>query len=93
MTAKKNKIKAFAQWVKEHFRFGINPTTLPFPQADTSELLRLAKTHQLFVSKSDTISKATKPVILKKQVKREYWAPTSTIYVRVISGMDSVPLK
>ena len=75
MPAKKNKIKAFAQWVKEHFRLGIDPTTLPLLQADTSELLRRAKTHQLFVSKSDTISKATKPVILTKQVNWGYWAP------------------
>ena len=37
MTAQKNKIKAFTQWVKDHFGLGIDPTTLPFPQADTED--------------------------------------------------------
>ena len=53
---KKKKIKAFTQWVKDQYRLGINPTGLPFPDTQTAELLRRAKTHQLFLPKSDTIS-------------------------------------
>ena len=72
---------------------GIDPTALPFPKAYTAELLRQAKTKQLLVSKSDTISKAAKSVILTKQVKWEYWAPKFMNYVREIPGRDGVPLK
>ena len=53
-----NKIKAFTQWVKDQYRLGMDPTRLPFPDTHTSELLRRDKTHQLFVPKSDPISKA-----------------------------------
>ena len=55
--------------------------------------MRRAKTHQLFVSKSDTISKAAKPVRSMKEVKWEDWAPTFMNYVRAIPGRDGVPLK
>ena len=51
ISAQKNRIKAFTQWVKDQFRLGIDPTTLPFPQADTAELLRRANTNQIVVSK------------------------------------------
>ena len=89
----KNKIKAFTQWVKYQYILGINPTGLNFPDTHTEELLKRAKTHQLFISKSDTISNATKPVRLTKQVKWEYWAPTSINYVRSIPLRDGIPLK
>ena len=65
----KNNIKAFTQWVKDQYRLGINPKRLPFPDTHTAEILKWAKTHQLFVSKSDTISKAANPVRLTKQVQ------------------------
>ena len=58
-----------------------------------AELLRREKTHQLFVSKSDTICKDEKPVRLTKQLKWNYWAPTFINYVRAIPGRDGVPLK
>ena len=89
----KSKIKAFTQWVKDQFRLGIDPTGLLFPDTHTKELMIRAKKHQLFVSKSDTISKATKPVRLTKQLKCEDWAPTFINYVRAIIGRDSVRLK
>ena len=69
MPSQKNKIKAFTQLVKDHLRLVIDTTILPLPQADIAELLRRSKTHQLFVSESDTISKAAKTVILMKQVR------------------------
>ena len=86
-------LKAFTHWVKDQYILGINPTRLPFPDTHTAELLRRGKTHQLFVSKSDTISKAANPVRFIKQVKFEYWAPTFINYVRVIPGRDGVSLK
>ena len=89
----KNRVKAFTQWKKDQYRLGIDPTRLPFPETHTAELLRRMKTHQLFVSKSDTISKAAKPVRLTKQAKWEDWAPTFINYVREIPGRDGVPLK
>ena len=72
----KNKIRAFTQWVNDQFRLGIDPNTLPFPQADIVELLIQAKTHQLSVSTSYTISKVAKPVRLSKTFKWRDWAPT-----------------
>ena len=89
----KNKTKEFKPWVKEQFRLGIDPTTLPFPQDDTAELLRRAKTHQRFVYKSDTISKAEKPFILTKKVKWEDWEPKFMNSVRKIPGSYGIPLK
>ena len=65
----KNKIKAFTQWVKDQYILVIYPTRLSFPDTHMVELLRRAKTHKLFVSKSDTIFKAEKPVRLTKKVK------------------------
>ena len=50
---KNNKIKAFTQWVKDQYRLGMDPTRLTFPDTHTAELLIQAKTHQLFVSKSN----------------------------------------
>ena len=93
MPAQKYKIKEFTKWVNDQFILGIDSTTLPFSQADASELLRRSKTHQLFVSKSDTISKAERSVKLTKQVKREYWESILMNYVREIPGRDGVPLK
>ena len=89
----KNKIKEFTQWLKYQYRLGIDPTRLPFHETHTAELLIREKTHHLFVSKSDTISKAAKPVRLTKQVKWEDWASTFINYVRVIPRRDGVPLK
>ena len=80
----KNRVKAFTQWEKDQYRLGIDPTILHFPETHTAELLRRMKTHQLFVSKSDTTPKATKPVRLTKQAKWEDWAPTFINYVREI---------
>ena len=80
MPVQKNNIKAFTRWLKDQFRMGIDPTTLPFPQYDTAYLLRQSKTHQLFVYKSYTISKDEKSVRLTKQVKWEDWAPTFMKY-------------
>ena len=40
MPAQKKNIRAFTQWLKDHFRLVIYPTTLRFAQADTAELLR-----------------------------------------------------
>ena len=90
---KNNNIKEFTQWVKYQFRLCMDPTKLPFPQDDTAELLRRFKTHKMFVYKSYTISKATKPEILREQVKWEYWEPTFMNYVMEIPGRDGVPLK
>ena len=89
----KNKIKAFTPWVKYHYRLVIDPTRLSFLDTHTAELLIRVNTHQLFVYKSYTISKAANPVRLTKQVKWEYWAPTFINYVRYIPGRDGVPLK
>ena len=72
---------------------GIDPTTIPFPPSDTAELLIQAKTHQLFVSKSDTISNDAKPVRLTKQLKWEDWAPSFMKYVRAIPVSYGLPLK
>ena len=91
--AQKNNIKAFTQWVKYQVRLGTDPTTLPFPQADTSELLRGYNTHQLFVSKSYTIYKAENTIRSMKQDKWEGWEPTFMKYVREIPARDGVPLK
>ena len=82
MSAQNNKIKAFTKWVKDQLILGIDTTTLPFPQSDTAELLIRTKTHQLFVYKPDTISKAENQVRLTKQVKWEDWATTYIKYVR-----------
>ena len=79
--------------MKYQYRLVIDPTILPFPDTHTAELLRQAKIHQLFISKSDTISKAAKPVRITKQVKWEDWVPTFINYVRAIPGRDGVPLK
>ena len=73
MLAQKNNIKEFKQWVHDQFRLVVDPTTLLSPQDETAELFRQSKTHQLFVSKSDTIYKVAKTVRLKKQVKWEDW--------------------
>ena len=89
----KNNIKAFTQWVKDQYRLGMDTTRLPFPDIDTEKFMRRAKTHQLFVFKSDTISKAAKPVRLTNKFKWEDCAPTFTNYVRAITGRDGVPLK
>ena len=72
---------------------GIDNTGLTFPDTHTAELLIREKEHQLFSSKSDTISKAAKPVRLTKQVKWEDWAPTFINYMRAIPEKDGVPLK
>ena len=79
--------------MKDKYILGIDPSGMPFPDTNRAELLRRVKTHQLFVSKSDTISNAAKPVRLTNKVKWENWAPTFINYARDIPGRDGVPLK
>ena len=61
-----NNTKAFTHWVKDQYILVIYPTGLPLTDTHTAELLIRAKSYQLFLSKSDAISKAANPVRLTK---------------------------
>ena len=89
----KQRIKAFAQWTRDQFRLGIDPTALAFPVTETAVLLRRYKTHQIFVDSSSTLSAAAKPEKLTNETKWEDWEPSFENYLRAIPGRDGVPLK
>ena len=93
LPAQKNKIKAFVQWVKDMTRTGIDPATLPFPVADAASLLRRAKTHKLYIDKSDTVSSAAKPEKFTKDMDWFDWKQSFMNYLRAIPGRNGVPLK
>ena len=57
----KKKIKALLQWTKDQFCTGIDPITLPFPVHEVTELLRRARSHELFIKKSSLVSDTAKP--------------------------------
>jgi hypothetical protein len=88
----KQRIKAFAQWTREQFRLGRDPTMAPFPVDDTAMLMRRYKTHQLYIDTSSTLSAAAKPDKLTAQTKWEDWAPSFSNYLRAIPGRDGIPL-
>ena len=93
LPAQKNKIKAFVQWVKDMNRTGLNPTLMPFPVHNAASLLRRAKTHKLYVDKSDTVSSAAKPEKFTKDTEWYDWKQSFTNYLRAIPGRNGVPLK
>ena len=93
MPARKQKIKAFNQWVKDQFKIGVDPTTLVFTVNTTVELLHRVKTHKMFVAQSDAIALAAKPDKLTKDTKWEGQAPYFLIYLCAIPVRDGFPLK
>lgn len=88
----KRNIKAFVQWTRDCIRQGDDPTTVPFPANDVATLMRRYKTHNVFISKSKTLSDAAKPSQFTSKVKWEDWAPTFLNFLRSIPGRDGVPL-
>ena len=93
LPAQKNKIKAFIQWVRDMIRTGIDPASRTFPVDEAAGLLRRAKTHKLYMDKSDTISSAAKPEKFSQDLNWEDWAPSFANYLRAIPGRNGVPLK
>ena len=93
LPAQKNKIKAFVQWVKDLIRTNINPSTRDFPIDDMACLLRRARTHKMYVEKSDTLAKAARPEKFTKDMEWEDWYPSFENYLRAIPGRNGVPLK
>ena len=56
MLERKQKTKAFNQWVKDQVRFCVDPTRLEFTVNTTAELLCCVKTHKMFVARSNAIA-------------------------------------
>ena len=88
----KRNIKAFVQWARDCIRQGGDPTTLPFPVNNVVILMRRYKTHNIFISKSKTLSDMAKPSQFTSKVKWEDWAPTFLNFLRSIPGRDGVLL-
>jgi hypothetical protein len=86
-------IKAFVQWTRDELRLGRDPAMTPFPIEMVSDLIRRYKTHETFLTDSETLSEAAKPDKFKESTKWEDWKPTFMNYLRSISGRDGIPLK
>ena len=65
----KKRIMAFTRWTRDDIRLGQDPSLRPYLVIDTTNLTRRYNTHSLFIKKSNTLSDATKPVMLTKEVK------------------------
>ena len=68
-------IKALVQWTKDKFRTGTDPTSLPFPIGDVTNLLRRSRSHDLFIKKSHTMADTAKPHRFTEKAKWEDWRP------------------
>ncbi|KAI2511672.1 hypothetical protein MHU86_2738 [Fragilaria crotonensis] len=86
-------IKAFVQWTRDEIRLGRDPSSVPFPANQTTDLLRRYKTHEKFQTDSKTLAEAAKPEKFKESMKWEDWKPTFLNYLRSIPGRDGIPLK
>ena len=58
MPASNQSIKAFKQWVKDHFMISVDQTKLAFPVNTAAEMLRCVKNHKMFFARSDAITSA-----------------------------------
>ena len=65
------RVKAFIHWASHCLRQGIDPSTLPFPVANTATLIRQSKTHKKFCDDSEVNAKAMKPKTLSSTVRFE----------------------
>ena len=88
----KCRTKAFAQWVKDCYRFGKNPANYEFPVVDTEDLIHRYESHETFVKKSSTISDTAKPIHFSNKVCGEDWQPTLVNFLCSIPGRNGVPL-
>ena len=56
----KKKIKTLVKCTKDQFRTGTDPLTLLFPVHEVTELMRCARSHELFIKRSSLISDTAK---------------------------------
>jgi hypothetical protein len=80
-------------WTRDKIRLGRDPSSVPFPAKQTTDLLRRYKTHEKFQSDSKTLAEAAKPEKFRESMKWEDWKPTFLNYLRSIPGRDGIPLK
>ena len=85
--------KAFVQWTRDELRLGRDPSILPFPVGQGSDLIRRYKTHEKYQNDSRTLAKAAKPERFEESIKWEDWKPTFLNYIHAIPGRDGVSLK
>ena len=85
-------IKAFIQWSKDQIRTGVDPSTIPFPMGNVTDLLRRSRSHDLFIKKSSMISDTAKPARFTEKMKWEDWNPSFVNFLRSIPGRNGIPL-
>ena len=88
----KRMIRAFLQFVRNHYRISVDPSTIPFVTANAIQLLNDEKTHKAFVDKSSKIIETTKPIRFTEKIRWDDWVPTFINFLRSIPGRHGVPL-
>lgn len=86
-------VKGFVQWIKDQYRTSGDPTSELYPVANVLDHVRRAKSHAIFVQKSETLTKAAKPKPFTSDMLWSDWYPAFLNFLRSIPGRDGVPLK
>ena len=85
-------IKAYIQWGRDVIRVGEVPATGGFNVNDARNLLRKYKTHEIFASKSKTITETSKPPQFTSTTKWDEWCPVFINFLQMIPGRNGQPL-
>ena len=88
----KRNIRAFVQWSRDMIRNGRDPTTVPFPVIDATDLIRRHKTHEAYIKKSKTVTDTATPPQFTSTTLWIDWYPTFLNFLRAIPGRNGVPL-
>ena len=88
----KRNLRAFIQWTKDRLRRSEDPAAVPFPVANTADLIRREQAHLKFISKSRTVTDAASPGQLTNETKWDDWREVFQNFLRSIPGQDGVPL-
>ena len=85
-------IRAYIQWARDLIRVGEDPTNGVFDVNDARNLVRKYKTHETFVTKSKTMTDASKPPQFTTTTKWDEWSPVFINFLRTIPGRNGQPL-
>ena len=71
---------------------GINPSTIPFPMKNVTDLGRCSRSHDLFVKRLSMIADTANPDRFTEKMKWVDWNPSFNNFLECIPGRNGTPL-
>ena len=88
----KSNIKALVQWVRDRIRMSLNPSAIPFPVNNRTDLLKRYHTHKQWVKDAKNMLKTALPKCFTEKMKWMDWKTTFIGFLRTQPGRNGVPL-